>query len=58
MEIHITDDGLMIVPETEFEKDYLQHTFPGGHTYKAFLKTGLTIDDVIGLKINKEIDPT
>ena len=57
MEIHITKDGLLIVPETEFEKDYLQHNYGKmEHKYKIFLKTGLTIEDVVGLKIQKDIE--
>ena len=56
MEIKINKDSIMLAPETEFERDTLKSMFPNGHTYKAFIKTGLSINDVVGLKItNKEL---
>jgi len=44
-------DGLMIVPETEFESQLLTSSFHLGLTYKAFIKCGLTPKEVLGLKI-------
>lgn len=57
MKVEILDDGLMVVPETEFEEKILvkmfsSNTNPEG--YRAFIKTGLTPADVMGLKISNE----
>lgn len=43
--------GLMIVPESDFERDFLTGVYDGRQNYTAFLKTGLSLKDVIGLKI-------
>jgi hypothetical protein len=59
MKVKIVDDGLIIVPETDFEDSYLRNNFLG-NSLKAFLKHGLSVKDLIGLKILKgdgKIDP-
>jgi len=54
MNIKMTEDGLIIVPETEFEVKYLQNKYTPDKMFTAFLKTGLTITDVVGLIIIEE----
>jgi hypothetical protein len=51
MKVRITDDGIIIVPETDFEEDYLRKDFKGNP--KSFLKHGVTLKELIGLKICK-----
>ena len=43
--------GLVIAPETYFEEEWLRTNFPAGVTCEAFLKTGLTPSETIGLKV-------
>jgi hypothetical protein len=42
----------MIVPETEFEEEYIKG-YMNEHM-EIFVKTGLTCVDIMGLKINKK----
>ena len=53
--VKTNDNGsLMIVPETEFEKDELCRMYPQGETYPAFIKTeGTSVKDIVGLKIKR-----
>jgi hypothetical protein len=59
IDIETVDKGILIIPETDFELQFLKKIFTGhtGETYQAFLKTGQTPSDVVGLKItsSKEI---
>lgn len=43
----------MIIPETDFEQDVLCEIFPSGVTHKAFIKTGITSSEIIGLKVER-----
>ena len=47
---------MLIVPETEFEDDYLAHIVPQGETvqFKAYVKTGLEITNKLGVKLVKK----
>lgn len=51
MKINLLDDekGLLIVPETDFEETFIRSMHLD--SLKAFVKTGLTPKDIIGLKI-------
>lgn len=49
MIVKLTDTGLLIAPETDFEEQYLADF----RDAKVFLKTGLTIKDIEGLRIDK-----
>ena len=51
MKTIVLDNGLLLEPETEFEKDMLLKTFRSGVNHQAFIKTGLTLNDVLGLKV-------
>ena len=53
MKIQIVETGLIIFPETEFEEDWMVNFLPHGKEGTVFLKTGLTIKDIVGLKILK-----
>ncbi len=44
------EKGLMIVPETEFERDYLKKF--QNVKLVSFIKTGVDLTDVLGLKIH------
>ncbi len=54
MKVHLEKDGLLITPETEFEEEALEDMFPPTKTedpHTAFLKTGITPAEIVGLKI-------
>ena len=52
MHIEIEENGLLIVPDTKFETQYISRTFHvKDGEIQAFVKSGLTLADVIGLKI-------
>ena len=53
MNIKIVENGLLLEPETKFEQDTLCKILPMGVTHKAFIKTGLSGDEIIGLKIER-----
>ena len=56
MKIKILDDGIMLVPETNFETDILNNMYgPTSNAYVAFLKHGVSADEIIGLKISTKI---
>ena len=54
MEITIEKNGILIVPETKFEEDYLSEEFSCEKELKVFLKHGMSTNIVVGLKITKE----
>ena len=59
MEIKITNDGMMIVPETDFEKEYLRQ-YHDNKNIEVRLKFGLSmVDDLEGLiiRIKKQSIP-
>jgi hypothetical protein len=47
MKVELLDNGLMIVPETEFEDDFLY----GLEIGDVYFKNGVTAADHLGLKI-------
>ena len=49
MKIKIVPKGLLIIPESDFESDYLQSL--GFGRLKCFVKQGLTPAEVIGVQI-------
>ena len=51
MKVSILKDHLLVVPETEFEEDWLLNLYQQGVDHSAFIKTGLTLNDILGLKI-------
>jgi len=51
MKLELLNDGLLIVPETDFEKEYIETNFEKGKDLKAFVKCGLSPADLIGIKI-------
>lgn len=52
MKVEIIDEGLIIVPETEFEEDFIKSFML--ENLNTFVKTGATASDIIGLIIRKE----
>ena len=59
MKVEITGNNqILIVPETDFETMWLNQNFNVnyGNKITAFIKTGLTINDVLGLKIVSKRD--
>jgi len=46
-------NALLITPETEFEEQVLCEMFPnnGNSKYTVFMKCGLSVGDIIGLKV-------
>ena len=51
MNIKLTDDGLILIPDTDFEIEYIKSF--AGIECKVYVKTGLCITDIVGLKIDK-----
>ena len=51
MKVELANNGLIIVPETEFELQFLNSKF-SDKNIKAFVKTGIDTRDVVGLKIS------
>ena len=49
MKVKITSKGLLVLPETEFESDYIQNL--GFGNLKCFVKHGQTPAEVIGVQI-------
>jgi len=57
MKVEIVENGLMVVPETDFEKDWLVNTFfslADDIDIIAFLKDGAEANDLRGLKVARE----
>lgn len=53
MKVDIMHDGLLIVPETDFEEQFLKEKFLF-EKYEVFAKTGITPADFLGLMIRKK----
>lgn len=53
MKAEIYDNRIMVVPETDFERDWLFSHYQQGFTFAAFVKTGAHIGDPLGLLINR-----
>ena len=49
MKVEETSDGLIIVPQTDFEAEYLHKL--AGKEMSTFVKTGTSVKDIVGLKI-------
>ena len=56
MKVEICRDRLLIVPETNFEIDWIHSKFEIGVTHKAWLRTGLSASDLLGIIVAP--DPT
>jgi hypothetical protein len=56
MKLEIYSQNLMVVPETIFEKEWLESKFEQGVTYPVFWKTGAHTGDRLGLMIKSVID--
>ena len=57
MQVDLSEYGLLITPETEFESKWLSKNFNCNnyqHKLKAFLKHGTSADELIGLKVFRE----
>jgi len=54
VQIKNKDDGLVIVPETEFEEEYLQRFYPQEENV-AYLKHGISANCLYGLVIKKKV---
>lgn len=52
MKVKIEKDGLLVVPETDFEEEYLR-SYSNQKELDVFLKHGLTVKELIGLKVRK-----
>lgn len=53
MKVELTKHGLMIVPETDFEEQYLGiYRNRRRQDLKVFLKRGMTPKDIVGLRID------
>ena len=51
MKIKKAVDHLMIISETELEEQVLSEMYEQGKTYGAYIKTGITLKDMVGLKV-------
>jgi len=51
MKVEVTDKGFLVVPETDFEKDYLVRTFVNCKERLVTIKYGLSLDDLISVKV-------
>ena len=51
MKVKNVSDGLLILPETEFEENYINENFGRGNKLIAFVKCGLSAADLIGIKV-------
>lgn len=59
MKVKKVSDGLLILPETEFEEEYVNENFGRGDKLTAFVKCGLSPADLIGIKVcHQEKDTT
>lgn len=47
-------DEIMLIPETDFEKEFIDRFCQHGSNLTVFKKCGITPSDVVGLKIKKE----
>jgi len=55
MKATMTDDnGILIMPETEFEVSFLEKHFSQLGKITAFVKCGLSPADVLGIKVISE----
>jgi len=55
MKIELLNDGLMVIPETDFETQVLIKMYGDGN-YTAFIKNGASTSpaDLLGLKISNK----
>ena len=51
MKVELDDKGLIIVPESDFEKDFISQHFSMDEKLTAFVKCGMSPANLIGLKI-------
>lgn len=54
MKVILDKGGLLVMPETEFEESTLEELFPLGLTFPAYLKTGVTVAETVGIRIKNE----
>ena len=52
MKVDLINDRILIVPETRFERDFINENFEYGNSLSAFIKTGVTPANMLGIKIN------
>jgi len=59
MKVSKQKDGLLIMPETEFEEEVLCEMFPSNENSKhtVFMKLGMTASEIVGLKILAQDKP-
>lgn len=50
------DNALIVVPETEFETNFIAQAFNPGENLKCFVKHGLSSSIVVGIKIEPSTD--
>jgi hypothetical protein len=51
MKVELDDKGLIIVPESDFEKDFISQHFSRDKKLTAFVKCGMSPANMIGIKI-------
>jgi hypothetical protein len=51
MKISLQHNGLLILPESEFEEAFINEKFGRGQNFKNYVKCGLSPADLIGIKI-------
>ncbi len=51
MKVEIYRDKLIIMPETNFEIDWIHSKFELGSLHKAWLKTSLSASDLLGIVV-------
>ena len=57
MQVEPKGDGLIVIPETEFETKYLRR-FSDEKRATAFLKHGASVCDVVGVVVANRTVPT
>jgi len=53
MRVELDDCGLVIVPDSEFEAQWLVRNFKDSKPVKAYIKRGVSASDIEGLRIHQ-----
>lgn len=56
MKIVPIDGGISIVPETDFETDYLANCFIGKNDRKVIAKSGMSVGDLMSIDVTAKPD--
>jgi len=51
MQVETIENGFLVIPDTNFESDYLAKTFVNNKERKVVVRSGLSVADVMSIKV-------